>query len=223
MFTGLVRNLGKIARTIETETGRQVDIVTGDLQMLTLGASVAVNGVCLTAIDLLADGFTVDISAETLKCTTLGGLTGGAAVNLEPALSLQDPLGGHMVSGHVDGVGRVVSVTRAADTLRLHIQLPVVLMRYVARKGSICVDGVSLTVNNVTSDAFEVMIIPHTLRHTNIGTYEENTPVNIEVDMLARYVERLLLAGNGQQQSGGITREFLTRYGYLSVEDKAVP
>jgi riboflavin synthase len=161
-------------------------------------------------VTVTAAGFSADVSAETLAATTLGRLRLGARVNLEPPLRAGDPLDGHLVTGHVDGVGEVVAVTPAGRSKRVVIAVPSVLARYVATKGSVAVDGVSLTVNAVRGAEFEVNIIPHTLAQTVIAEYERGTAVNIEVDMLARYLERLL-AGPAE---GGIDREYLRKHGY---------
>lgn len=175
-----------------------------------LGESIAVNGVCLTATTLRSDGFETDVSGETLRCTGLGDLEIGAEVNLEPSLALGERLGGHMVSGHVDGVGTVVAIERDARSLRLDVRIPQELCRYVARKGSVCIDGVSLTINTVSADTFSVNIIPHTAAATIVASYAVGTRVNIEVDMLARYLERLLSPAD----PAGISREFLEAHGY---------
>jgi riboflavin synthase len=161
---------------------------------LQIGGSIAVNGVCLTAIAVTEGRFTADVSAETLAVTTLGQLTPGAKVNLEPPLKAGDPLDGHIVTGHVDGVGKVVSLTPDGRSTRLAIEVPAGLARYIAAKGSVAVDGVSLTVNAVGGARFEVNIIPHTQTVTVIGEYQPGLAVNIEVDMIARYLERLVRA-----------------------------
>ena len=174
-----------------------------------IGESIAVNGVCLTAVALHANGFDTDVSNETLAVTALGGLSVGSAVNLEPALSLGERLGGHLVSGHVDCTGKVVARREDARSVRLSIEIPKDYARYVAKKGSVCVDGVSLTINEVSGSIFELNIIPHTAEVTIIGDYRKGTIVNVEVDLLARYIERLL-GGDGD----GISLEFLKAHGY---------
>jgi riboflavin synthase len=153
-----------------------------------------VNGCCLTVIEKLPEGISVDASRETLDLTTLGEFQAGTRVNLESALTLSTPLGGHLVSGHVDGVGVVQSRRADARSVRFDIEAPIGLAHYIARKGSICVDGVSLTVNAVEARRFQVNIIPHTLEHTNMRDYRAGTRVNLEVDLIARYLERLLSA-----------------------------
>jgi riboflavin synthase len=175
-----------------------------------VGESIAVNGVCLTAIALHEDSFETDVSVETLDVTALNKLTVGDAVNLEPALSLGERLGGHLVSGHVDCVGQVLQRDADARSVRLTLEIAAEYARYVAKKGSVTVDGVSLTVNEVSGARFEVNIIPHTAQATIIGDYVVGTTVNIEVDLLARYIERLLA-----KDSDGLSMEFLKANGYV--------
>jgi riboflavin synthase len=159
-----------------------------------LGESIAVSGVCLTVIEFDSASFAADASTETLALTTLGGMTAGQAVNLERAMRPTDRLGGHLVSGHVDGVGRVLSVHDDARSQRWRFAAPAALSRYIATKGSICVDGVSLTVNAVDDEGFEVALIPHTVAHTAFSSTVVGDAVNLEIDLVARYVERLLSA-----------------------------
>jgi len=197
MFSGIVRTVGRLLDSVEQGGDRRVAIgfPAGSIGHPELGASIAVNGVCLTVVAASGDRFEADVSRETLARTTLGALAAGAPLNLEPALRVGDPLDGHLVSGHVDGVGRVVAIEPAARSLAVAIELPRELSRYVATKGSIAVDGVSLTVNAVEGDVFDVNIVPHTRDATIIGRYGVGTTVNIEVDMLARYVARMLAGG----------------------------
>lgn len=194
MFTGIVQALGKVVTTTETPSGRRCEFALGALadRHFNLGDSIAVNGACLTVVALAADRFAADVSAETLRVTTLGSLAAGSPVNLEPAMTLNEPLGGHLVTGHVDGIGEVVELRREADTAIVRFELPEVLRRYAARKGSICIDGVSLTVNDVAGDRVLVTLVPHTLGQTIMQHYVVGTRVNVEVDLVARYVERLL-------------------------------
>ncbi|MCG3201600.1 MAG: Riboflavin synthase [Gammaproteobacteria bacterium] len=194
MFTGIVQAMGKIHAIAPRAEGVRIHVDTGRLALTDarVGDSIAVNGVCLTVVEFDAHRFAVDVSPETLRCTSLGRLAVGGRVNLELALRLGDRLGGHLVSGHVDGVGRIRSVRADGDCLRLRIEVPVELARYVSRKGSVCVDGVSLTVNAVEGATFEVQIIPHTREETLFGGYEPEDTVNIEVDLIARYLERLI-------------------------------
>jgi riboflavin synthase len=204
MFTGIVSAVGKIVAIDKAERRATFCFATGklDLEGLKLGDSIAVNGACLTVIAFADKEFSADLSRETLECTTLGQLQPGVSVNLERALSLGDSLGGHLVTGHIDGVGTILRMQPDADSLRLSVELPESLARYVARKGSVCVDGVSLTVNAVAGPVFEVMIVPHTQAETIIGTYGSGTHVNIEVDMIARYLERIVqYTGQNQGQS----------------------
>jgi riboflavin synthase len=190
MFTGIITAVGRIDRVTDTEGGMRLRILAGGLPLedVALGDSIAVSGVCLTVVSRAADAFEVDVSRETLACTT--GLERGAEVNLEKALRLSDRLGGHLVSGHVDGCGVVERSEAVGDNKLLAIRVPRELARYVARKGSIAVDGVSLTVNDVQNERFSVNLIPHTLAHTNLNRLHAGASVNIEIDLLARYVER---------------------------------
>jgi riboflavin synthase len=178
-----------------------------------VGGSVAVNGVCLTAVECAADRFTGDVSQETLRVTTLGRLEPGHRVNLEASLKLGQSIDGHLVTGHVDGVGEVLRLTESGRSLALEIAMPAALARYIARKGSIAVDGVSLTVNAVSRDCFAVNVIPHTRAVTIISGYAVGTPVNIEVDMIARYLERLVTP-----EAGGIDLDMLKKHGFARHE-----
>lgn len=193
VFTGIIKAVGRIAQVDDHGTDVRMRIHTGalDPRDWLAGASIAVNGVCLTAVDVDSESFVADLSAETLRVTTFGTFAAGAPVNLEPALRMGDSLDGHMVTGHVDGIARVTAIDAQGRGQRLEIEVPASLGRYVARKGSVAVDGVSLTVNGVEADKFDVMIIPHTQTATIIQHYEVGTAVNIEVDIVARYIERL--------------------------------
>lgn len=175
-----------------------------------VGESIAVNGVCLTIVNLHEDGFDADVSVETLEVTALGETGERGRVNLEPALSVGERLGGHLVSGHVDCKGRIIELTSDARSIRMRVELPTEYARYVAQKGSICIDGVSLTINAVSGSCFELNIIPHTADNTIIGDYAVGSVVNIEVDLLARYLERLL-----HKDGDGITEDFLRVHGYV--------
>ena len=196
MFTGIIAAVGRVARIERRGTGARIVIDTGalDLSDVAIGDSIAVAGVCLTALEPGATRFAADVSAETLARTTLGALVEGDGVNLEKSLRLADRLGGHLVSGHVDGVGRVASIDDEGGAQRWTFALPRELARYVAVKGSICVDGTSLTVNTVGDETFGVTLIPHTLAVTTFGARKAGDAVNIEVDMMARYAERLMHA-----------------------------
>jgi len=197
MFTGLIEGVGRLAAR-ESRGGDarlRVDAGTLPFDGVALGESIAVNGVCLTVVAFDAHGFEADASNETLALTTLGALPVGRPLNLERAMRPDDRLGGHLVSGHVDGVGRVLAIAPDARAQRWRFAAPPALLRYVAQKGSICVDGVSLTVNAVDGDGFEVALVPHTVAHTAFGATAVGDAVNLEVDLVARYVERLLSAG----------------------------
>ncbi|MFC3551534.1 riboflavin synthase [Lysobacter cavernae] len=194
MFTGIIEGVGRLA-IIENRGGdARLTVEVGSLpfESVQLGESIAVNGVCLTVVAFDAVSFEADASNETLSLTTLGGLRAGALVNLERAMRPNDRLGGHLVSGHVDGVGRVLGVHDDARAQRWRFQAPAPLLRYIAKKGSICVDGVSLTVNEVDDEGFEVALIPHTVSHTAFAQTQVGDAVNLEIDLVARYVERLL-------------------------------
>ncbi|NEX23084.1 riboflavin synthase [Thiorhodococcus mannitoliphagus] len=218
MFTGIIQSVGQIQRLEPRGGDVRLSIATGKLSLeeVVLGDSIAVNGVCLTAVELTGQGFAADVSRESLSLTTLGGLGAGSRVNLEKALTLSTPLGGHLVSGHVDGVGTLLERHEDARSWRLRIQAPDELARYIAHKGSICVDGVSLTVNAVEGAVFELNIVPHTLQETIIGDYRPGTRVNLEVDLIARYLERLLLGEQAANaKSSGVTLEFLAEHGFV--------
>jgi riboflavin synthase len=195
MFTGIIQAVGTVLSLDSTGTDRRIGVSLGALDQsdLATGHSIAVSGVCLTATSISDGSFSADVSTETLSRTILGDLVVGANVNLEKSLTLATPLGGHLVSGHVDGTGSVVGQREEGQSVRLEIKAPASLTRYIAEKGSICVDGVSLTVNEVLGDTFGVNIVPHTLRATTIGEYQIGRRVNLEVDIIARYLERLLL------------------------------
>ena len=197
MFTGIVEAMGEVRDVVPDRQGASVVIDAGplDLSDVRIGDSIAVNGCCLTVVGLEPAGFCVEVSQETLDCTT--GFEAGAKVNLEKALRLADRLGGHLVSGHVDGRAEVTRMDQVGESRLLELRVPAELAKYVARKGSIAVDGVSLTVNRVEADRFEVNLIPHTLEVTNLGAIAPGARVNVEVDMVARYLERLLTASNG--------------------------
>ena len=193
MFTGIIQAVGRIASREQRGTDARlvIDAAPLDLADIAIGDSVAVGGVCLTAIALDDTCFSADVSVETLARTTLGALRNGESVNLEKSLRLADRLGGHLVSGHVDGIGRIASIDGDSASQRWTFSAPTELMRYIVVKGSICVDGASLTVNEVAANTFGVTLIPHTLDVTTFGTRKVGDAVNLEVDLVARYVERL--------------------------------
>jgi len=212
MFTGLVQSLGTIAGIEARPQGRRLRIAAAlNPQDRILGASVAISGICLTVVRASAEDFEVDAAFETLAKTTLEGLAIGSKVNLEPALRVGDALGGHLVSGHVDGVGRLRSATPRGEAILMRFDVPAPLRRYIAEKGSICIDGVSLTVNEIDRAGFAVGLIPHTLSMTTLGAYRPGDPVNLEVDLIARYVERLL---GGASQGAGVTWATLAESGF---------
>lgn len=194
MFTGIIQALGRVSEQRESGAGKRFVIEADAIAdfRLAVGDSVAVNGVCLTALEPTATTFTADVSNETLSLTTLDRLQAGTTVNLEPALRAGDPLGGHLVSGHVDGLATLVEQHADGDNRRMTFEAPPTLARYIAHKGSVTLDGVSLTVNKVGDVTFELNLIPHTLAVTTLGRLEVGDTVNLEVDQLARYMERLL-------------------------------
>ena len=218
MFTGIIQAVGTISAIEQRAGDVRLGIKTGklDLSDVSLGDSIAVNGVCLTAVELPGDGFVADVSRETLSLTSLGQLKPGSHVNLEKALTLATRLGGHLVSGHVDGMGKVIERHEDARSVRFTIQAPAELAKYIAHKGSITVDGTSLTVNAVDGARFELNIVPHTLQETVMGSYQPGTGVNLEVDLIGRYVERLLLGEKAAESSSesNITEDFLARAGF---------
>jgi riboflavin synthase len=191
MFTGIVTAIGKIDQVVPRDGGLRLTIDAGmlDLSDVTVGESIAVNGVCLTVIAARGDRFDVDVSQETINCTV--GLDATNEVNLEKSLRLSDRLGGHLMSGHVDGVGEVTRFEAAGDSFLLVIRAPQELAKYIARKGSITVNGVSLTVNRVDGREFDINLIPHTIEVTNLKHFKPGSRVNLEVDLIARYIERL--------------------------------
>jgi riboflavin synthase len=208
----LVKGIGRVAARTDLGSDRRlvIELGTATIPPLTVGGSIAVSGVCLTAVAVTPQSFTADVSAETLAVTTFGALGPGARVNLEPPVRAGEPLDGHLVTGHVDGVGKVVEIAPAGRSQRLVIGVPAALSRYIAAKGSVAVDGVSLTVNAVRGSEFEVNVIPHTQAVTVIGEYHSGTAVNIEVDMLARYLERLVQTDG----TGGVDLATLRKHGY---------
>ncbi len=196
MFTGIILDVGEVSalQTYGKDLRAVIKVNKLPLDQQQPGSSIAVNGVCLTLIELNATTFTIDISAETLSCTTLEDFSVGARVNLEPALTPTTALGGHLVSGHVDGVGSVINIVEEGRSIRFDFSAPSKLAKYIAEKGSIAIDGVSLTVNKVQENQFDVNIIPHTMKETRFGDYQVNSRVNLEVDIIARYLDRLYSA-----------------------------
>ena len=218
MFTGIIEAIGTI-RALSPKGGDvRVYVETGKLDLgdVKLGDSIAVNGVCLTAVELPGNGFWADVSRETLACSAFIDLKIGSKVNLEKALTPTSRLGGHLVSGHVDGVGEVISRADNARAVQFKIRAPRELAKYIALKGSITVDGTSLTVNGVNGAEFELTIVPHTLGETVMADYHAGRQVNLEVDLLARYLERLLLGDKAAEpKASGLTESFLAEHGYL--------
>ena len=203
MFTGIISAIGDIANLEQRGGDVRLTIRTGNLGLadVQLGDSIACNGACLTAVELTGEGFVADVSVETLNLTTIGNWAVGARINLEKAMQASDRFGGHIVSGHVDGIGEVVSLHEDARSWRFRMRAPSELAKYIAHKGSITVDGTSLTVNIVDGAEFELNIVPHTMLHTVMGDYKVGSKVNLEVDLVARYLERLLLGDKAAEAS----------------------
>lgn len=221
MFTGIIQAVGKVA-SVELRGGDlRVTLNTGDLDVtdVVLGDSIAVNGVCLTVVELNDEGFVADASVETMALTTVGQWQAGTRLNFEKSLTPSTRLGGHLVSGHVDGIGEIVERYPDARSERFRIKVPAELARYIAHKGSITVDGTSLTVNKVAGAEFELNIVPHTLVHTIFGDYQPGAKVNIEVDVIARYLERLLLGDKHSGDKDGDTA--LTELARSLIETKS--
>ena len=218
MFTGIIEAVGEIVALEETGGDLRVRVRTGRLSLddVAAGDSICTSGVCLTVVDLPGDGYWADVSVESLNFTTLGALKVGSSVNLEKALTATDRLGGHIVSGHVDGVGEVISIEQDARSIRYVMRAPSALAKYIAHKGSICVDGTSLTVNAVNGADFDLNIIPQTMLKTVFGGYSVGTKVNLEVDVIARYLERLIQGDAAAQASDtGLSMDTLAESGFL--------
>lgn len=220
MFTGIIEAVGEVAALQMRSGDLRLYIRSGNLPLaeVKLCDSIASNGVCLTVVDLPGDGFWADVSRETLAHSSFAEAKTGMAVNLERAMLASSRFDGHIVSGHVDGVGTIVAMQRDARSLRLSIDAPENLARYIAQKGSICVDGVSLTVNRVDGASFELNIVPHTAAETTIASYRVGSRVNLEVDVVARYLERLLDARSLDSRSGGITMATLAENGFMKAK-----
>ena len=219
MFTGIIEAQGHVAALTPSGGDVTLRIHSGELDFgdVKLGDSIAVNGVCLTVTALAGgDSFSADVSGETLSLTSLKQLKSGSRVNLEKAMTPSTRMGGHLVSGHVDGLGTVKAMTPDARSVRIDIEAPAELARYIAQKGSITVDGISLTVNSVDGALFSLNIIPHTQDVTTIQDWKPGTPVNLEVDIIARYLERLLLGERAARPgSEGVSMSFLAEHGFL--------
>ena len=220
MFTGIIQAIGEIKAIQPKGDDTRIYVQTSKLDLgdVQLGDSIAVNGVCLTAVELPGDGFWADVSGETLSCTTFKSLGVGTKANLEKALTPTTRLGGHLVSGHVDGIGKVVERFNDGRSVRFHIQAPDSMAKYIAEKGSVCVDGISLTVNAVKGSVFELNIVPHTLDETTMSLFKTGTEVNLEVDIIARYLERLILGDKAADvKSSGISMDMLAENGFIKA------
>jgi len=219
MFTGIIQAIGEVQSIEQRQGDLRLKIHAPHLDWadVALGDSIATNGVCLTAVELGGDSFVADVSVETLDNTTLRSWSTQKRVNLEKALTPSSRLGGHIVSGHVDGIGKVISRKVEARSERFLLEAPAALAKYISHKGSITVDGTSLTVNAVDGNRFDLNIVPHTIEHTVIGDYQTGTEVNLEVDVIARYLERLLLGEKAAEgsSSGALTKSFLADNGYV--------
>ncbi len=220
MFTGIIQSTGKIEAIVANGIDKKVTVATGKIPTtsIALGDSIAVNGVCLTAVSINDHAFTADVSAETIKLTTFRELATGSEVNLELALTPHSRLGGHMVSGHVDGIGQIMSIRADGVSKRYEFELEQSLARYVARKGSISINGVSLTVNEVGANRFTVNLVPHTLQETTLKSLVVGSEVNLEVDLIARYLERLLTdSTESMPENSRINEHFLTEAGIITT------
>lgn len=218
MFTGIIQAVGTVAAQQPSSGDLRLRIHTGKLPLegVAIGDSIATNGVCLTATELPGDGFWADVSRESLDLTTLGDLAVGSPVNLEKSLTPESSLGGHIVSGHVDGMGEIVKLYEDGRSWRVEVRAPDELARYIAHKGSICIDGTSLTVNSVDGAVFNLNIIPQTMAETVFGNYQVGSRVNLEVDVIARYLERLLQGDAAAKPGGGVDLSLLAENGYLA-------
>ena len=214
MFTGIIEAVGKIEARSQEKGEWRLKFFTGDLDLsdVKIGDSIAVSGCCLTVVEKHATAFLADVSNETMRCTSLGTLEIGSAVNLEKAMLATDRFGGHIVSGHVDGVGHLIKVENEGQSIKMTFKIPSNLSKYVAAKGSICVDGTSLTVNETNDDYFAVNLIPHTQDETVSGSYQIGDSVNLEVDIIARYLERMNEGLNNKAHE--ITKGYLKENGF---------
>lgn len=220
MFTGIIAAVGRVTAIKRNEKDMTIRVDSGklDLSDVKLGDSIANNGVCLTVTELYPDGFAADLSYETIKRSGFANIKTGFALNLEKALQMNDRFGGHIVSGHVDGVGEITAITTLGNAVEYWIKAPDELAKYIAQKGSITVDGISLTTNEIEGAAFKLTIIPHTIAQTNMVNYAVGTQVNLEVDLISRYLERLMLgdkAAQSTKQQNQSTLDLLARSGFL--------
>ena len=219
MFTGIIEAVGQVQRIMPRGGDVRLQIATGKLNLadVKLGDSIATNGICLTVVELTGHGFVADVSNETLRRTCLKTWQVGTAVNLEKALMPTSRLGGHIVSGHVDGLGEIVNIKQDARSVQYQVKAPDELAKYMAEKGSITVDGISLTINVIDGAVFSLNIVPHTVQETNVSSWQVGSMVNLEVDLLARYLERLLLGDKAAQPStkSDISLAFLAQHGFM--------
>ncbi|MBK9186694.1 MAG: riboflavin synthase [Moraxellaceae bacterium] len=219
MFTGIIESVGRVQQITPRSGDVRLTIATAKLNLadVKLGDSIATNGICLTVVELTGQGFAADVSNETLRRTCLKTWKVGTAVNLEKALMPTSRLGGHIVSGHVDGLGEIISVKQDARSIQYQVRAPDELAKYISEKGSITVDGISLTVNAIDGALFSLNIVPHTVQETNVGSWQVGSVMNLEVDLLARYLERLLLGDKAAQSSAknDISLEFLAKHGFM--------
>jgi riboflavin synthase len=219
MFTGIIEAVGRVQQITPRSGDVRLTIATGKLSLadVKLGDSIATNGICLTVVELTGQGFAADVSNETLRRTCLKTWQVGTRVNLEKALMPTSRLGGHIVSGHVDGLGEIISFKPDARSLQYQVRAPDSLAKYISEKGSITVDGISLTVNAIDGATFSLNIVPHTVQETNVGEWQTGSVVNLEVDLLARYLERLIMGDKAAQPSAkaDISLEFLAQHGFL--------
>ncbi|MCP5177079.1 MAG: riboflavin synthase [Moraxellaceae bacterium] len=219
MFTGIIEAVGQVQRIMPRGGDVRLQISTGKLNLadVKLGDSIATNGICLTVVELTGHGFVADVSNETLRRTCLKTWQVGTAVNLEKALMPTSRLGGHIVSGHVDGLGEIVNIKQDARSVQYQVKAPDELAKYMAEKGSITVDGISLTINVIDGAVFSLNIVPHTVQETNVSSWQVGSMVNLEVDLLARYLERLLLGDKAAQPStkSDISLAFLAQHGFM--------
>lgn len=215
MFTGIIESKGSIKHIEHRSGDARITIDVGKLDMrdVALGDSISCNGVCLTAIEFDSNSYVADVSNETLSLTTLGNLGLGSRVNLEKALTPSSRLGGHLVSGHVDGIGEIMAIENESRSIKYQIKIPGELAHYVAKKGSICIDGVSLTVNEINDSIISINLVPHTIQETTAADYKVGSLVNLEVDLLARYLERLL-TGQKVARESKITEDLLLNSGF---------
>lgn len=217
MFTGIIESVGKIVKITPKGKDMALTVESGKLDMLDvkLGDSIATNGVCLTVVALTGKGYVADVSFETLNCSAFSSYKEGQTLNLEKAMLPTTRFGGHMVSGHVDGVARVVARENVGRTIEFWLEAPEHLAKYLAQKGSVTIDGISLTINAVNGSRFKLTIVPHTTLETTISHYFVGSHVNLEVDLIARYLERLMMGESAAQQTHGLTMEKLAEFGFL--------